>query len=236
MMKIGEQRILGINGAEFSISVGIRENGVPKGSIYMNDGSPGSETLLSSIDQLLRMLSIKQVDLEGICIILGPGSFTSLRVSLAVAQAMGLALNIPVYGIDNLRLIAATVPHYPHPIKVIQNAYKGEFYTATYSFSENSVTILEEMKMIRPQDFYENLKENDLILGNAVEKMLTMEYDLDSRKVKWNNDFHREVSGISVIEYFKNQEAQPPSDVPLEPIYIRLSDAEINYKSQFGQS
>ena len=77
------------------------------------------------------------------------------------------------------------------------------------------------------EQYYTEARRNGVIF---------MEYDLDSRKVKWNNDFHREVSGISVIEYFKNQEAQPPSDVPLEPIYIRLSDAEINYKSQFGQS
>ena len=227
---------MGINGAEFSISVGLVENGTSKGLIYSNDGSPGSETLLSAIDQLLKMLSTKQEDLEGICITLGPGSFTSLRVSLAVAQAMGLALNIPVYGVDNLQLIAATVPYYPHSIKVIQNAYKGEFYTATYSTCKGAVVILDDIRLVRPEDFSNSLMENDLILGNAVEKLLALEYDLRSRDIKWNHDFHREVSGIGVIEYFKNKEAQLPSDVPLEPIYIRLSDAEINYNNQFGQS
>ena len=233
-MKICEQLILGINGAEFSISVALVEKAVPKGLIYINDGSPGSETLLSTIDSLLKMLTVNQQDLDGICITQGPGSFTSLRVSLSVAQAMGLALNIPVYGVNNLELIASTVPFYPYNIKVIQNAYKGEFYTATYNTSEGSIVKLDELRLISPNQFSENLEANDLILGNAIVKLLEPQFDLDRRKIKWNSDFHREVSGVSVIEYFLSNEAQPPSSVPLEPIYIRLSDAEINYSRQFG--
>jgi len=234
-MRINEQCILGINGAEFSISVGLVEKGNPKGMIYLNDGSPGSETLLTAIDQLLKMSSTNQEDLEGVCITLGPGSFTSLRVSLSIAQAMGLALNIPVYGINILELIASTIPYYPYRIKVIQNAYKGEYYTATFDTSQGIATLLDELRLITPEAFLDKLEEDDLVLGNAVRKLLLKQTNLKDLNVRWNHDFHREVSGISVIEYFLDKEAQPPSDVPLEPIYIRLSDAEINYSRQFGR-
>jgi len=235
-MLIKEQCILGIESSGFYISVGILEKGIAKGGIYLNDGSPGSEVLLNKIDQLLTMLKISKQDLEGICVTLGPGSFTSLRVSLSTAEALGLGLNIPVYGVNSLIIMAATVPFYPFTVKVIQNAYKGEFYIGTYDTRSGKPAAIGELTLIRPDVFYENLEENDLILGNGIDRLLSENFDLSKKKVKWNQDFHRQNSGIAVIEHFMSEEAKSPSDIPLEPIYIRLSEAEINYNKRFGIS
>ncbi len=232
-MLLKEQKILGIEASGFSVSVGLMENGIPRGLIYINDGSPGSEILLSTIDHLLSTLKMEKEALDGICVTLGPGSFTSLRISLSVAEALGLGLDIPVYGVNTLILIAETVPFYPHPIKVIQNAYKGEFYTSAYDNSGGSSVELAKLALIKPKDFYDNLVPNDLILGNGIE-LLEKKFDLADKQVRWNSDFQRVVSGIGVIEYFLNSEAKQPSTIPLDPIYIRLSDAEINYAKQFG--
>ncbi len=234
MMLLKEQCILGIDGSGFSVSVGIMKNGVPQGLIYLNDGSPGSETLLTAVDQLLSMLRIEKEELDGICVTLGPGSFTSLRISLSIAEALGLGLRIPIYGIDSLILIAATVPFFPHRIKVIQNAYKGELYTASYNTHFGKAKELSEPSLITPAEFYDELREDELVLGNGLEKLFDKKFDLSKKKVSWNLDFQRVVSGIGVIEYFLDTKAKPPSAIPLEPLYIRMSEAEINYSKQFG--
>ena len=233
-MKLKEQRILGIEASGFSVSVGIMDSGIAKGLLYINDGSPGSEVLLVTVDQLLTTLKLEKDSLDGICVTLGPGSFTSLRISLAVAEALGLGLNIPVYGVDTLQLIAATMPFYPHKVKVIQNAYKGEFYAATYETQMGPPRNLEGLCLLKPQAFYETLQGDELLLGSGINLMLKAGYDLAAKNVRWNQDFHRSISGISVIEHFLDREAEEPSLKPLEPIYIRLSDAEINYNKQFG--
>ncbi len=233
-MFLKEQCILGIDGSGFSVSTGLMDKGIPKGLIYINDGSPGSEILLATIDQLLKTLKTEKEELQGICVTMGPGAFTSLRISLSVAEALGLGLNIPIYGVNSLILIAATVPYYPHKIKVIQNAYKGEFYTSSYDTSRGKTVELDDLKLITPNDFFDNLEANELILGNGIEQLVKKGFDLSKKKVKWNLDFQRTISGIGVIEYFLNSESRPPSEIPLEPIYIRLSDAEINYAKQFG--
>ncbi|MCG8337957.1 MAG: tRNA (adenosine(37)-N6)-threonylcarbamoyltransferase complex dimerization subunit type 1 TsaB [Proteobacteria bacterium] len=233
-MKVGDQCILGIDGSGFAISVGVLENRVPKGMIYLNDGSPGSEVLLATIDQLLTTLKMEQSDLDGICVTLGPGSFTSLRISLAVAESIGLGLNLPVYGVDTLQIIAGSLPFYPGQIKVIQNAYKGEFYTATYKTDNGKPVLQDSLQLIKPDAFYEGLIAGDMILGTGLATMFKKGFDLAAKNVNWNQDFHRNVSGISVIEHFLEHEVQEPSVKPLEPIYIRLSEAEINYEKQFG--
>lgn len=235
-MLLKDQCILGIESSGFFVSVGISDKGVSKGVIYLNDGSPGSEVLLNQIDQLITMLKISKEDLDGICVTLGPGSFTSLRVSLSTAEALGLGLNIPLYGVDSLIIMAATVPFYPFPVKVIQNAYKGEFYIGSYDTRYGKPVALAELALIRPEVFYENLEENDLILGNGIDRLLSDNFDLSKKKVKWNQDFHRQNSAIAVIEQFLNEEAKAPTGIPLEPIYIRLSEAEINYNKRYGTS
>ncbi len=233
-MKVGDQCILGIDGAGFAVSVGVLENRVPKGLIYLNDGSPGSEVLLATIDQLLTTLKIEQTDLDGICVTLGPGSFTSLRISLAVAESIGLGLNLPVYGVDTLQLIAGSLPFYRGQVKVIQNAYKGEFYAATYKTETGKPVLQDSLHLIKPEPFYEDLIAGDMILGTGLTTLFKKGFDLAEKKVNWNRDFHRSVSGISVIEHFLEHDVREPSLKPLEPIYIRLSEAEINYEKQFG--
>lgn len=233
-MKLKEQTILGFDASGFSVSVGIMENGIAKGLIFLNDGTPGSEILLSTVDQLLKTLKMEKESLEGICVTLGPGSFTSLRISLAVAESIGIGLNIPVYGVDTLQLIAATVPFYPYAIKVVQNAYKGEFYSASYRTQSGHPQEVEGLSLIQPTAFYEKLQPNDLVLGTGVGLLLQKKFDLKAKHVCWNEDFHRSISGISVIEHFLETEVRASSLKPLEPIYIRLSDAEINYHKQFG--
>ena len=233
-MKLAEQTVLGLEGSGFAISVGIMGKGEARGLIYLNEGSPGSEILLATIDQLLATLRMSRHELEGICVTLGPGSFTSLRISLAVAESLGLGLGLPVYGVDTLQLIAATVPYYADRIKVIQNAYKGEYYAATYVTREGRPQRLDDLHIIKPAKFYEQLAPGDLLLGTGVSHLLQKGYDLAAKQVRWNLDFQRTVSGIGVIEHFLDEEAREPSLKPLEPIYIRPSEAEINYKKQFG--
>lgn len=56
----------------------------------------GSQILLPLINKILKNNKMTFKDLTSVEVDIGPGSFTGLRVGAAVAQALGLALNIPV--------------------------------------------------------------------------------------------------------------------------------------------
>lgn len=57
-----------------------------------------SQTLLSLIDKILKKNKLKLIDLTEIKVNPGPGSFTGLRVGIAVANSLGWLLKIPVNG------------------------------------------------------------------------------------------------------------------------------------------
>ena len=57
-----------------------------------------SQKLLPFIDKTLKKNKFTMKDISEIEVNTGPGSFTGLRVGVAVANALGWALNIPVNG------------------------------------------------------------------------------------------------------------------------------------------
>jgi tRNA threonylcarbamoyladenosine biosynthesis protein TsaB len=63
-------------------------------------------TLLEDIDALLQDAHASPADLDALVVGTGPGSFTSTRIGLAVAQGLALALDVPVAGISTLEALA----------------------------------------------------------------------------------------------------------------------------------
>ncbi len=57
-----------------------------------------SQVVLPMIKELLDMQDLTLQDITEIEVATGPGSFTGLRVGVAIANALGFALQIPVNG------------------------------------------------------------------------------------------------------------------------------------------
>lgn len=55
-----------------------------------------SVTILSEIEDLLNRNNTSREDLTGIVVYQGPGSFTGLRIGIAVANSLSYALQIPI--------------------------------------------------------------------------------------------------------------------------------------------
>lgn len=67
-------------------------------------------TLLEDVDALLRQGGAHPGDLGGLAVGTGPGSFTGVRIGLAVARGLALALDVPVAGVSTLDALAAGAP------------------------------------------------------------------------------------------------------------------------------
>jgi tRNA threonylcarbamoyladenosine biosynthesis protein TsaB len=67
-------------------------------------------TLLEDVDALLRQGSVRPGDVSALAVGVGPGSFTGVRIGLATARGLALALDVPVAGVSTLDALAAGAP------------------------------------------------------------------------------------------------------------------------------
>ena len=67
-------------------------------------------TVLEDVDALLRQAGAHTRELEGLAVGIGPGSFTGVRIGLATARGLALALGVPVAGVSTLDALAAGAP------------------------------------------------------------------------------------------------------------------------------
>ncbi len=66
--------------------------------------------VLEDADELLRASGVDRSELTGIVVGTGPGSFTGMRLGLAAARGLALALELPVAGVSTLDALAAGAP------------------------------------------------------------------------------------------------------------------------------
>jgi tRNA threonylcarbamoyladenosine biosynthesis protein TsaB len=69
-----------------------------------------ARSLLEDVDALLRQGGAHARDLDGLAVGVGPGSFTGVRIGLATARGLGLALDLRAAGVSTLHALAAGAP------------------------------------------------------------------------------------------------------------------------------
>jgi tRNA threonylcarbamoyl adenosine modification protein YeaZ len=93
------------------------------------------EQLAPLIDRALRETGLVRQDLTAIGVGIGPGPFTGLRVGLVTARTLGFVLEVPVYGVctlDVLAVEAADTRAVAEEFVVATDARRREVYLATY--------------------------------------------------------------------------------------------------------
>lgn len=86
------------------------------------------ERLAPMVAQVMAAAGLGFDALERVGVTTGPGSFTGLRVGLAFAKALALALDIPCVGIGGLRALAASAPPFDGSTAAVIDAKRGQVY------------------------------------------------------------------------------------------------------------
>jgi tRNA threonylcarbamoyladenosine biosynthesis protein TsaB len=108
-------------------------------------GAAASARLLPAIEELLHRAGLAYADLDGIAFGRGPGAFTGLRTSCAVAQGLAFGLKLPVLPMCSLMLVAedARGAHGAREVAVAMDARMDEVYAARFRFDGAAWQVLD---------------------------------------------------------------------------------------------
>lgn len=204
------------------------------GEMIINHQKKHSEKLMIAIDHLLTDggLSIKDIDVFGI--VIGPGSFTGLRIGMATVKGFAQALNKPVVGVSTLESLAMNIPFASGLICPILDAQRNQTYTGVFHFEDERLKTDMKDTVMEIDDLITFLRKQDekvYFLGDGLQRFsetLLKACPTGVRVPNYINMNRASSSAALVLERARKGEVNHYRDI--EPMYIRPSYAEEHKK------
>lgn len=230
--------VLGIDTSTKTLAVGLWGEGGLVAEITAAAHLTHSERLLVHIIGLLESSGLTLDQVAGIGAVVGPGSFTGLRVGLATAQGLAESRSLPTIGLSSLEVLARGVGVFSGRICPLIVARRGYLYGSIYELQGNRLSVVRETVSCRPEEVISWIEEPTLLLGEGF--LAHREFFrsvLQDRLVDAPEHVHRP-SGrvVSRRSYEAIVAGRGRDPALLVPQYLGPSTAEINWQLRHTDS
>jgi len=211
--------VLGIDTSGKNLGLALCDRSEIIGSSLTKPGLKHGEIIQNMIEEFLSDNKIRFGDLTGISVTLGPGSFTGLRIGLAVAKGYCYALDIPVTGISTLQAAAEAADVCSEKVIVVLNARKDEFYWASFDCSGDSARRLSKDTISSFNNLKKKIDETSVFVASSHLEPLFSSMDVLNKRY-YNDDLNLAVpaSRLGEHDFSKNRNLDAST---LVPFYLR---------------
>lgn len=230
--------VLGIETA--TLQVGCAVGGVEGvlAQFHATRGRRHAETLAPAIQFVCRSAGIELREVSAIAVDIGPGLFTGLRVGIATGKAMAQALRVPMVGLSSLDLLAFPMKHSPRLVVPVVDARRGEVFTAFYRQVQGGLQRLSDYRLCRPREVLDELVargEECVVVGDGAlrhAELFRRESGIELGTVGVAYPSAAALVELAHPRAIREEFVQPWE---LSPLYLRKSDAEINWDARHGR-
>jgi tRNA threonylcarbamoyladenosine biosynthesis protein TsaB len=135
------QTVLAIDTSTAACSAALWRDGAVRARRYEVLGRGHAENLLAMIDDVNSDAGVVPDALTLIAVTTGPGAFTGIRLGLATARGLALALGIPCAGFTTTETMAAAVRAGPgEAVVAVLDSKRGDFYVQVFDGSGQALS------------------------------------------------------------------------------------------------
>ncbi|HSG41784.1 MAG TPA: tRNA (adenosine(37)-N6)-threonylcarbamoyltransferase complex dimerization subunit type 1 TsaB [Anaerolineales bacterium] len=121
--------------------------------------------LAPAISDLLTRCGLTMDEVKALGVALGPGSFTSLRVGLALAKGLALSKDIPLIGISTLDILAQAQPASKLPLGVAIQAGRSRFALGWYKNSKEGWQAEGQARIVTIDEINAEVESPSILCG-----------------------------------------------------------------------
>ena len=221
-------RILAADTSSQHGSVCVVEDSQLIGEVRLASAMQHSERFFRSVEFLFQQIPFQLSDIDLFAAARGPGSFTGLRVGLAAMDAFSAANGKPSAGVTTLEALAWKTAVEGTVVAPTIDARRGEVYGALYRRSGE--TLIEEKSpvVLKPAQWFASLPRQSIVFcGDGA--------------IRYRPEIRAEFGwSVHSMDLYLAQTiaelAGTANRGPLEPLYVRKTDAEIARESIVGPS
>jgi tRNA threonylcarbamoyladenosine biosynthesis protein TsaB len=217
------------------------DTSTPAGSVALNRGEDllgevvlhlrGTHTdrILSSLNWLLTEACVKPSEVDVFGVVIGPGSFTGLRVGVATVKGLAFACDTPVVGVSSLETLAMACPASAYPVCTMIDARKHEVYGAVYDCRQEVPINQVQEQVVPPRVMLEQLQGEHLFVGSGavLYRDLILERMGDKAHFVPRAVNLPRASSAAALVLARYRVGETCTAREIAPRYIRASEAEI---------
>ncbi|MGD1036479.1 MAG: tRNA (adenosine(37)-N6)-threonylcarbamoyltransferase complex dimerization subunit type 1 TsaB [Roseiarcus sp.] len=179
-----------------------------------------AEALGPIVESLMREVDGGFDSIGAIAVAVGPGSFTGIRIGLAMARAMALTLEVPIIGVSTLVAFAAPLLGEPRPGVIVSaiDAKHGSVYFQAFEssgrpfFAPRVASLREAVRAIGVGRAH--------MAGNAAKALA-----LEAQRAGLAYDSPGAADYPDIVAIARIGLASDPRDCPPRPLYVKPPDA-----------
>jgi tRNA threonylcarbamoyladenosine biosynthesis protein TsaB len=133
----------------------------------------GRETrAISLMEQALSEAAIDRTEIDHLAIGLGPGSYTGVRLALALAQGWNLGQPVTLLGVTSMSVLAAEAhaAGWGGLVHLVIDAHRDEFYSASYDLSHPTPICHLPLRIVSRQETDLLAKEPVVLAGPEIQR------------------------------------------------------------------
>jgi tRNA threonylcarbamoyladenosine biosynthesis protein TsaB len=219
-------RVLAVDTSSERGSVSVTEDGDVVGEVRLSSFMHHSERLFRSVEFLFQNLPFPLAGIDLFVAARGPGSFTGLRIGLAAMEGFAAAHGKDGAGVTTLEALAWKTAVQGPLIAPTIDARRGEVYGALYR--RQADTLIEERApvVLKPAEWLDSLPDETIIFcGDG-----SMRY---RSAIEGRREWTVQPTDLYLASAIGELACLGRSG-PIEPLYVRKTDAEIARESFAG--
>ena len=232
-------KILGIDTSAKTSSVGICEDNLIIDELFLDKGLTHSETILPMIDEILTRNGLSLDDIDALSVNNGPGSFTGIRIGVAVVKGLAFDKNIPCYEVSTLDSIAYNCRDKNGLVVAVMDARRNQVYNSNYQVIDGKAEKIKDDRSILIKDLYLEISEYDgdvFVIGDGQDKVKEFfeENNMNQDNFYYPDYYDNLQKGINTALIAYDCLENKKSGEELLPSYLKLSQAEQELRKKRG--
>lgn len=233
--------ILMIDTSGPACGVALMKDGAIVYEAQLVSGRTHSQRVMPMVDTALSMSDMQMSDIDLFGAVLGPGSFTGVRIGVSTVKALAHAAGKLCIGVDALHALAANVSGFDGVICPILDARAQQVYGAMFHAGDVPQRLMDDeaMKLVDFLELVDKTGENALFLGDGVAPLRARIEECLGSRAQFVSAQHmnlRAGSACALAAKMAEMDEQAVVDyIHLLPLYLRAPQAERERAAREGK-
>lgn len=164
-MNVDERPILAVDTATEMAGIALYQSGGVLAEESWRSPETHTVELAPRVVRMLERAALPAKQLGGLAVALGPGSFTGLRIGLALTKGLALALRLPLIGVPTLDALAYAQSEQPLPVYAVLQAGRGRLCVGLYRLARGRWRRVGDYQLESPDTLGREVTERSLFCG-----------------------------------------------------------------------